>query len=76
MFSLTGSQVILKEKLVLLPRNYLTTRFPGSNFLLSNFSVGSKRDFQVADLPLAIVNFKLCFITTPFHEQENLSDSA
>ena len=57
MFSLTTSQVIFKGKLA----STFTTEFPGSNFLLptfsATFSVGSKRDFQVANLPLATVNF-------------------
>ena len=37
-----------------------TTEFQGSNFLLPTFSipVGSKRDFQVANLLFATVNFK------------------
>ena len=60
MFSLASSQVILRENWLLLPEITVTTEFPGSNFLLPTFSIGSKQDFQVANLPLAAVNFKLC----------------
>ena len=36
----------------------LATEFPGSNVLLPTFSLGNKQDFQVANLPLAAVNFE------------------
>ena len=60
MFSLTNSQVIFRSLLPYFPENPLTTEFPGSNFLLPTFSIGSKQDFQVANLPLATVNFEPC----------------
>ena len=40
------------------PAITLTTEFLGSNFLLPTFAVGSKHDFQMANLPLATVNFE------------------
>ena len=58
MFSLTSSQVIFKGKIgFYFPDITSTTEFPGSNILLPTFSIGSKRDFQVANLPLATLNF-------------------
>ena len=40
------------------PEITLTAEFPGSNFLLPTFSIGSKQDFQMANLSLATVNFE------------------
>ena len=40
------------------PEITLTTEFPGSNFLLPTFSMGSKHDFQVAYLLLTTVDFE------------------
>ena len=60
MFSLTSSQVILRENGKIgfyFPEIILTTEFPGSNFLLLTFLIRSKQDFQVANLALATVNF-------------------
>ena len=59
MFSLTSRQVIFYRKIgFYFPEITLTTEFPGSNFLLSTFSIGSKQAFPVANyLPLASVNF-------------------
>ena len=58
MFSLT-SEVIFKGKLASTSQKLLlTTEFPGSNFLLPTFSIGSTQDFQVANLQLATVNFE------------------
>ena len=39
------------------------TKFPGSNFLLPTFLTGGKKDFQVANLLLATVNFEPCSYT-------------
>ena len=36
------------------------TEFSGSNFLIPTIQTASKRDFQMADLLLAIVNFESC----------------
>ena len=59
MFSLTSSQVIFKVKIgFYFPDITLATEFPGSNVLLPTFSLGNKQDFQVANLPLAAVNFE------------------
>ena len=60
MFSLTRSQLFLRENWLLLLRNYFDNRIPGSKFLLPTFSIGSKWNFQVANLPLATVNFEPC----------------
>ena len=48
----------LREKWLLLPRNYFDNRISSSNFLLPTFSIGSIQNFQVATLPLATVNFE------------------
>ena len=56
MFSLTSSQVIFKEKSASTFQKVLWQQNSDSNFLLLTFSIGSKRDFQVANLPLASVN--------------------
>ena len=37
---------------------FFQTEFPGSNFLLLTFLTGGRLDFEVANLPLATVNFK------------------
>ena len=36
------------------------TEFPSSNFVLLRFLTGGKRDFQVANMLLATINFKPC----------------
>ena len=67
-FSLTSSQVIFEEKIgFYFPEITLTTEFPGRNFLLPTFLIGSKRDFQVAYMPLATVNFKPWFHLHVYH---------
>ena len=48
------------ENRLVLPRITFITELPGSNILLPTFLTGSKRDFQVANLLLATVNFELC----------------
>ena len=40
------------------PEIILTAEFPGSNFFLSTFSMGSKQAFLVANLPLATAHFE------------------
>ena len=52
-----------------IPEITLTTEFTGSNFSLPTFSIGSKRDFQVANLPLAPVNFEpvMAHVVQPVH---------
>ena len=53
MFCLKSSQIFFKGQLFSTSQKLLqmTREFPG-------FSIGSKQDFQVANLPLATVNFK------------------
>ena len=72
MFGLTRSQIILQGKSAstsqssnftgkigfYFPEINFTKEFPGSNFLLPTFSIGSKRDFKVENLLLATVNFE------------------
>ena len=41
----------------------LRTELPGSNFLLPTFLTGGKWDFEVANVLLAIVNFKPCYLS-------------
>ena len=69
MFSLTSSQVILREIGYYFLEIILTTEFPG-NFLLPTLSIGSKWDFQMADLLLVTANFepweRMWFLGTEF----------
>ena len=72
MLGLTRSQVIIQGKLAstsqssnftgkigfYFPEINFTKEFPGSNFLQPTFSIGSKPDFMVENLPLATVNFE------------------
>ena len=55
---LQAVKYFLREIGFYFPEIILTTEFPGSNFLLPTLSIGSKWDFQVADLLLATANFE------------------
>ena len=55
---LTKGRVISAKTGLFFQEITFITEFPGSNVLLPTFLTGSKRDFQVANLLLATVNFK------------------
>ena len=58
MFCLINRRIISVETGLFFLGITLITEFSGSNFLLPTFLTGGKWDFQVANLPLATVNFE------------------
>ena len=56
---LSLSRIIILVKNSLLIKKLLHNRFSGSIFVLPTFLTGGKLGFQVANLLLATVNFKL-----------------
>ena len=68
MFCLIKGRIISVKIGLFLQEITSRTKFPSSNVLLPTFLTGGKWDFQVANLLLAIANFKPCICNRIFDD--------